>query len=288
MLRVLVHIQRNLDRDLSLEELARIACFSPYHFHRIFRGMTGETLAVHIRRIRLERAALRLATTRRAILDIALEAGYESHEAFTRAFGAMTGLSPSRFRERRRLVSENGTARVRFDPEGGAEDFQPIDTGGSNMDARMETIGPLRVAFVRHTGPYDECGKAWGTLCAVLGPKGLLGPDTRFLGLCHDDPEVTPPEKIRYDACAVVDERFQPEGEVGAQVLPEGEYAMALHRGPYSGLAAAYAELCGQWVARQGREVASAPSLEFYRNDPNTTAPEDLLTEICVPLEPAE
>ena len=57
MLRVLVHIQQHLDEELALEALARIACFSPYHFHRIFRGMLGESLQEHVRRLRLQRAA---------------------------------------------------------------------------------------------------------------------------------------------------------------------------------------------------------------------------------------
>ena len=95
MLRVLVHIQQHLDEPLALEDLAVLACFSPYHFHRVFKGMVGETLMEHIRRLRLERAASQLILSQKPVTDIAFDAGYESHEAFTRSFHALFGRSPS-------------------------------------------------------------------------------------------------------------------------------------------------------------------------------------------------
>ena len=82
-----MHIQHHLDEAVSLDELAALAHFSPYHFHRIFRGMVGESVMEHVRRLRLERAAHRLKFSDEPITRIAFEAGYETHEAFTRAFG---------------------------------------------------------------------------------------------------------------------------------------------------------------------------------------------------------
>ncbi len=97
IIRVLVHIQQHLDEELTLAELADIACFSAFHFHRVFRGMVGEPLGEHIRRIRLERAASRLRFGQQPVLQIALDAGYETHESFTRAFRVLFGKSPSEF-----------------------------------------------------------------------------------------------------------------------------------------------------------------------------------------------
>ena len=110
----------------------------------------------------------------------------------------------------------------------------------------------------------------------------------KFVGICHDDPEVTPPEKIRYDACVTVDQTFQPEGDIGVQTIAAGEYATTTHFGPYERLSQTYAELLGQWLPRSGRELRSAPSLEFYMNDPEGTDPEDLITDIYAPLEPKD
>src|SRR5262245_8168875 len=104
ILRVLVHIQCHLDHALDLEKLAAIAHFSPYHFHRVFRGMVGEPVKEHVRRLRLERAAGQLKATDRAVTQIAFDAGYETHEAFTRAFRATFEESPIEFRRSHRAI----------------------------------------------------------------------------------------------------------------------------------------------------------------------------------------
>src|SRR5437867_229857 len=104
ILRVLIHIQERLDEELPLEELASVACFSPYRFHRVFPGMVGESVKEHVRRLRLERAAHRLKFTDLSITSIAFDAGFEAHESFTRAFHEMFGEPPSRFRETHRAL----------------------------------------------------------------------------------------------------------------------------------------------------------------------------------------
>jgi AraC family transcriptional regulator len=141
---------------------------------------------------------------------------------------------------------------------------------------------------VRHTGPYDQCGQAWEALCMNLGAQGWIGANARFIGLCHDDPDVTPADRIRYDACVTIGEGFQPEGAVGVQLIEGGDYAMTVHNGPYERLSETYARLCGQWVPRSGRTVRAAPGLEVYLTNPEDTAPEDLVTEVYMPLEPLE
>lgn len=278
MLRVLIHLQRNLDRTVSLEELAAVAHFSPYHFHRIFRGMVGESVKAHLRRLRLENAAQRLAQTDDPILRIALDSGFESHAAFSRAFKSQMKKSPSEWRK---------------GPRGPLPTWADLDPrqllagtkGEPSMDVKIVKESDTRVAFVRHTGPYDQCGAAWGKLCMHLGAAGLLGGSPRFIGLSYDDPEVTPVDKIRYDACVEVDDSFQPEGEIGVQVLPGGEFARTTHYGPYENLKHTYAALLGQWLPETGRKFKLEPTREVYLNDPESTAPEDLVTDIFLPLE---
>jgi AraC family transcriptional regulator len=90
--------------------------------------------------------------------------------------------------------------------------------------------------------------------------------------------------KIRYDACVTVDETFQPSGDIGVQVIPGGEYAVTTHFGPYDKLGETYTELLGQWLPRSGRELRSTPCFEVYLNDPQSTEPEDLITDIYAPL----
>ncbi|MHC4992157.1 MAG: helix-turn-helix domain-containing protein, partial [Planctomycetota bacterium] len=139
ILRVLVHIQQNLDAALPLEDLAAVASFSPFHFHRVFRGMVGETVMQYVRRLRLERAAMRLKHTEQPVTTIAFEAGYEAHEAFTRAFHRAFGRSPSSFR------AEGHAGPARIDAPTGVHfiaadepmSFDPLSLEGNPMDVEI-------------------------------------------------------------------------------------------------------------------------------------------------------
>lgn len=286
MLRVLVHIQQRLDDPLPLSELAALACLSPCHFHRVFTGMIGESVKEHIRRLRLERAANRLKLGDAFVIQIALEAGYESHEAFTRAFRSNFGASPTEYRRRKRLPgSIRAASGIHYHQHHRLVRFRAAQPEDKSMNVTIKHIKPLRVAFVRHVGPYCQVGKAWETLCTFLGKEGRLGGDCQFIGLSHDDPEVTPPDKIRYDACITVSDDFHARGDIGVQVIGGRDYAVMTHLGPYEKLNESYAKLLGQWLPRSGRELNGGPSLEFYLNSPENTAPEDLITDICAPLE---
>jgi AraC family transcriptional regulator len=263
ILRVLVHIQSRLDEPLDLDELARVACFSPFHFHRIFRALTGEPVQQYVRRLRLERAAQRLKRQEQPVTQIALDAGYESHEAFTRAFHTMFGKSPSEFRE----------------PHG----YQPPDYGAP-PPVEIKTEPPQTVVFLRHVGPYNQVGVTWSKLAMWAGMRGLLGPASRFIGISWDDPEITLPEKLRYDAAITLASPMQPEGEFGVTELAGGDYATILHRGPYENLSASYRLIFGAWLPASGRELRDVPCFEVYLNSPQNARPEELLTLIHVPI----
>jgi AraC family transcriptional regulator len=216
LLRVLVHIQQHLDDALPLEELAALACFSPCHFHRIFTGMVGESVKEHVRRLRLERAASRLKLTGAPVTEIAFDAGYESHEAFTRSFHSVFGVSPSRFRSSNKPGGLPPVpSRLRYAEGQAVGRFKINQTKGRKMNVKLEHKEPIRVAFMRHVGAYAQVGATWDKLLPVLGKEGLLGGDSLFIGICHDDPEVTPEDKIRYDACVTVPETFTPERGAG-------------------------------------------------------------------------
>ena len=73
------------------------------------------------------------------------------------------------------------------------------------MEVTVQNLEPTKVVYKRHVGPYQDVDRAWKTVCAWAAPKGLLGPKTRYLGVCYDDPEVTEATKIRYDACISVE-----------------------------------------------------------------------------------
>ena len=286
ILRVLIHIQNHLDDDLSLEYLAGVAVFSPYHFHRVFRGMVGESVKEHIRRLRMERAANRLKLSDVPITQIALESGLETHEGFSRAFRAMFDQSPTEFRKEHQSIRfQDVPSGVHYSPDGDLRFFNPITRNAQSMNVEVKQMEPTKVAFIRHIGPYMEVGETWGKLCAWAGRNGLFGPNTRCFGLSYDDPAVTPPEKLRYDACISVDDSVDPQGDIGIQTIGGGEYAVTTHRGPYENFADTYATLCGQWLPTSGKEIRSDPAIEWYKNSPQDTAPQDLITDIYLPVE---
>ena len=167
ILRVLDHIQTHLDDELDPSELAQLAEFSLHHFHRVFRGMTGESVMGLVRRLRLERAALRIKFGHQPITEVAALSGYGSHEAFTRAFRARFELAPVEFRQQRSAVELK------------------------NREVSRQTRPQRTLLTVRHTGPYEECMGSWDRLLGWAGPLGLLERSEESLGLCYDDPEIT-------------------------------------------------------------------------------------------------
>lgn len=282
---VLDHILRHLDDDLSLDRLARIAHFSPFHFHRIFTGMVGESVMALVRRLRLERAARQLADSPRPVIEVALNAGYETQESFTRAFRAAFGLPPGRFRkEGEPALVLAAPSAVHFDRQIPLGIFAPPPAGDLTMNVRIERRDPIQAVYLRHVGPYVEVGETWGRLCGLAGPRGLMSGPVSMFGLSYDDPAVTPPEKLRYDACLRVDGEVSVDPPLALQELPPGIFAVTLHQGPYEELARTYAELYGGWLPGSGREPREGATMEIYLNDPCSTAPQDLRTEIWAPI----
>jgi AraC family transcriptional regulator len=205
VMRAVVAIERDLDADLSLPELADQACLSPFHFHRLFAALVGEAPAEDVRRLRLERAAHELSTSDRGVAEIGREAGYGNQSAFTRAFGERFGCAPGEFRER-----ECGRWAA------------PVEQ--RKLVGRVETITPLRVAFVRHVGPYDQVRAAFERL-AVWAAARSSNIEPLFLGLAHDNPRITPASHLRFDCCVEVNANVRGEGRVGVTEVCGGEYA---------------------------------------------------------------
>lgn len=286
LLRTFVYIQAHLDDELDLEKLSEVAGFSPYHFHRIFKAFTGETLMEHIRRLRMERAAVMLRYDGQSITDVAFDAGYESLESFSRAFRTRFGYPPSEYREKTVFpILDNSGSAIHYGPVAMELNWNPKSHGGEDMNVEIREMPPTTVAFVRHVGPYEKCEQAWIKLCDWAGPNNLMGPESRFIGICYDDPTVTESDKIRYDACLNIPPETASEGEVGIQTIPEGTYAIYRHVGPYSGLMEAYARLYRDWLPESGYRPAHRPCYEEYLNTPDITPPEELVTLIHMAVE---
>jgi AraC family transcriptional regulator len=285
-----------LDEPLDLATLARAAALSPLHFHRVFRGMIGETPLELQRRLRLERAAEQLGQSSVSITNIAFQAGYETHESFTRAFRQAYACSPSEFRSRASLAS-SGCARppaaelgarsgVHFNTRFELERVLTLSTGGEAMHVQIQERPALRVAAVAHLGPYNTISTAFERLGAVAGPAGLLAqPGVAMVGIYHDDPESKPAAELRSEAALVVPESAHIPGELSELRIPAGRYAKTTHVGPYAQLGDTWARLMGEWLPSSGQRVGQGVSYEIYVNDPGSAAPSELRTELYLSLQ---
>ena len=283
--RALDFIVRHLDRSCTIEEVASEAAFSRFHCQRMFRAMTGESITELIRRFRLERAGYRLRNESVNVMEVALEAGYGSEEAFSRAFRRGCGVSPSRYRTAwPPPVFSSPSARVRYYP--GEERVESdIPTGGISMEVRIETLDDIEVARVRHVGRYNEVGQCFERLFAWAATVGAR--PGRVLTLSHDDPDAVSPESLRSDACVELRTDASPPDGISIDKLGAGRYAVYTHRGPYDGIPEAYKRLFGSWLPHSGEEVDDRPCMEIYRNTPLDTAPSELLTDLYLPLRAA-
>lgn len=154
------------------------------------------------------------------------------------------------------------------------------------MNVRIKTIEPMRVAFMRHIGPHDKVGQTWEDLVTQLARDKCIGADSVFIGIPHDDPDVTPSKKLRYDACVTVDDRYVATGAIKVQTIPGGDYAVTTHCGPPGKIGEVYARLFGQWLPRSGRQVRSSPSFVIALNNPKQVEPPNRLTDIYLALQP--
>jgi AraC family transcriptional regulator len=271
--RAMAFVAANLDDRLDLERVAAAGAFSPCHFHRIFRALAGETLAEHIQRSRLQRAAKDLIDARLPLPRIARRAGYAGVAAFSRAFRAAYGVPPAAYRASRGIGQPNPSTPT------------PQETAMHHVS--FTDFPAQHLAALRHTGPYMGIGAAFDRVQAWGNARGLIGPGTRFFGVYHDDPSSVPAAQCRADAGFTVGPEVTAEGEVRVIDLPATRAAVLRFKGPYAEIERAYAWLYGTWLPQSGQEPGSLPCMEEYLNDPRSTPPSELLTDIIMPLAKA-
>lgn len=308
--RVLDHIGTHLVEPLDLQSLAEVACFSPWHFHRIFQALTGETLAGCVRRLRLEAAAQRLVNRpHEPALNIALDVGFASAEVFTRAFKTHFGVTPGRWRRGawRERAMQNQDALRKIHQSNRKRDqaaapalrdhaldrsagpAQPEEEREMQLDIR--NLSTQKLAYMRHTGPYGDAGigHTWQRFGLWCAQHGLMQSRCEMIGISLDNPEITPASKLRYDCCVRVDDDFRPQGEVGVQHFAGGRYACAPFTGTTADIHAAWMKMYGEWLPQSGWQADDRPAIELYEEDfemdPKTGAFDCLL---CVPVRPME
>jgi AraC family transcriptional regulator len=311
--RVIDHIELNLDSPLKLETLAGVANFSPFHFHRIFRAILGETLNQFIQRIRVEKAAAQLVDNpKKSITEIAFDCGFSGSDTFARAFKNTFGISASRWRssdhpEESKIRKTNrkiNQAIGKFSKDihvsvfySESETNNPKPKWRITMEAKsaieveVKEMPEMSVAYVRHIGPYQGDGALFEGLINKLmtwaGPRGLIRfSETLLMSVYHDDPNITDPDKLRTSICMTVPPDTQVDGDVGKMSIPAGQYAVARVEVAQDEFQGAYDALYGGWLPQSGYQPDDRPCFEIYQNDPKQHPEGKHITDICVPVRP--
>ena len=265
------YIYAHLDDDLSLDRLADVSGFSPYHWHRIYRAVRGETAAQTVRRLRLERAATILAQNAWPLERIARRAGFTSADAFSRAFQRAYDRTPGRFRSDR-AGGPNGTGDSRRSA------VIPDVESPTPYPVRVEERSEYRLAVAEHRGAYMDIGWAFARVVDRMGARKPR------VAIYEDDPGIVPEAALRAAAGVVVGPEAEVPEDLETRVVPAGRYAVMRYTGPYSSMHAAYLWLYGQWLPASGWEPRDHPVIEEYLTDPATTPPAQAVTDILLPL----
>ena len=268
------------------------ACCSPFHFPRLFRRATGETLAAFVGRLRLERALRRLAHGPEGTLtEIAFACGFNSASDFSRRFRARYGVAPSAFdldafrRERRgelEALFEDEALRARIAKP--AADAHPNPDG---FEVRITDLPPRSVAYVRVQQPFRAGVTRAAAERLVAWAEARDCADGCWLGYMWEDPETVPLDQCRYDVAVVLgDPSLRADGEVGRYEFPAMRVAEIDVAGPIDLEQRALDHLFGPWLEEAGMLPAALPCFEAWRGRPWAHGDEWFELTVQLPVEP--
>lgn len=297
--RVLDYMDNHLDSTLTLDDLAREACFSPFHFHRIFYGCTGERPFQFLQRLRLEKAAnLLVSRPDRKILDIALDCGFSNAPAFSRAFKEKFKISPSQWRRENSQYSNFSTLKSSLNQENSSwipyieyhQGVQLWRMKKGNLEKKVEVkdLESLNLAYIRYTGPYKGDSKLfqnlWTRLCTQAGALGLIEETSQYLAIYHDNPELTDQEKLRVTIALSTTRDFIATERLGAMTLAGGKYGMARFRLNSEEYQKAWNWVYRDWLPQSGYYPNDLPAFELYPGEGEKSEDGRYPVLICIPL----
>ena len=292
------YIESNLEKPMTLEELATVANFSKFHFNRIFQSIVGETPFQFILRVRLERAATLIITSKNErISTIAYKCGFSDISVFSRNFKSHFQISASQYR----LSKTNNSNLSQQDSNKHQSEEKPVQyfcpelktfkwrtKMKLNKSVEVKELPKMTVAYIRHIGPYKGDDKLferiWERLFSWAGPRGLIGgKDFKSLVIYHDDPNVTIEDKLRMSVCITVPPETKVDGEIGKMEIEAAKYVIAGFELTASDFQQAWDWIYGQWFPRSGYQPDDKPCFEIYPEEPKNGT---FIVDICVPVKP--
>jgi AraC family transcriptional regulator len=275
--KAITYIESNANSDIQLKDIAIQANLSQYHFHRVFKSLTGDTTKEFLTRLRLEKAAIKLKNSKDDIGQVAFDCGYQNHETFTRAFKDYFGLTPIDYRNSITELTLNKQAEY---------SKANIDLSVLNVQGPViKTIPDLHLAYIRHTGSYDKVGSSFQRLMLWAATHFVLKLKPVTIGIVHDNPDLTSEQYIRFDACVVLSKEIKPSGEIGYKRIDGGKFAVFTYKGAYEGFYPVYDYIYNVCLFDNKFELEDKPALEWYIKLPPFYKPENFVTDFYVPVK---
>lgn len=285
------YIEEHLDENITLEDVAKVAYFSPFHFHRIFKMFLGETVNSFVNRLRLERSAVYILRGYDYTLsEIAERNGFSSLSVFSRAFKKYYGVSAS---DMLKNVESNYSKICKVESKIGKKSFtvedyicrvQKIyDVMKNKTNVEVKQMPELKVAYIRHIGEYQKITGVFERLIRWMNRTGNFGSDTKGVCVYHDDPKVTQQEQLRTSVAFTVGDEAKADGEVGILKVKPGKYAVGHFEVSKEEFEEAWTYMCA-WTIENGYEASEGDYYEVYHNDYNTHPEKKFIVDICIPV----
>lgn len=304
--RAIDYIQNHYDEDLNLAKLAEVACFSKFHFHRLFRTLVGETVNDFVRRVRLEKSIQKITRDKsKSITQIALDCGFSSSQNFAKIFKSQFGVPPSLIRNE--YDWDNWKIKIRNLREKDEQVLEPAESFLHDIyrDKRQLPLDKLlnkwpvenvkivnwplfHVAYVRSIGPYSAQAirPAYKKLLQWAAPRGLVNEKMIVLGVFWSNPDVTPENKMIHDACISVPESVKADRWINTQVLPGGKFAVHHCEIETNGNDEAWMNFIMNWLISSDYQPDDRPNYQIHYNDPETHPRKHLILDLCMPVKP--
>ncbi len=276
----------HLDDQISLAVLAEVACFSPFHFHRIFKAIQGETVHAFVTRQKLQKAAKLLSYSARSIADISISCGFSSPAVFTRSFKSYFGTTPSQFKSNGEIL--NSKICKELYPIHSHLASQHNNASVTKRVVEVKKIQKWHVASIRIMDSFREgvVQKAYAKLIEFANMYNIFEQAT-FFGMSLDDIYTTPKNQYRYDACMTVPATLEiKNSELNHSMIPACQYAMTKVSGDISEVVDAMHYLYDHWLVRSTFEPAYLPGIEIFLNKEAICDWSHFELELCIPIKP--
>lgn len=275
---VIKAIIRNPQDEWATPALAELAGISPFHFHRVFRRLTGETMFAFLQRRRLLRAIELINEDKFTLTEVALECGFDSGSSLSRAFRKHLGCSPTEYRQQH-------ASPLLLPPP------RPRGSDGEQMPVEIKQARERAAVIVERKGMIEQDFK----LAATAAFRVLVGELKRVngwpairarIGICPDEASLVPDAEARYQAGFLYEGDLPPlHDEVQRLTIPAGRWAVSVHQGPYETLWQSWNKFYRDWLPASGYVPRDVTPFEIYLDDQRHTPPAELKTEIWIPLQ---